>query len=271
MSDSAFSANGIITLLTDFGDSDGYAGSVKGVILSRDPSLRPLDISHNIPPFNILSAAFILDTYCRDYPPGTVHVVVVDPGVGTARRAVAVHHGEHFFVAPDNGVLSLAAGQGGLYRAWEIRTVRPPRDQVSATFHGRDIFAPAAAHIASGGSPGDLGPDAGSILVLEEAVPRLSSRRITGQVIHVDRFGNLITNIRGALMKDRHPGTLLVKVGNYTIVGMHRTYADREPGELVAYTGSSGLVEIAIVQGNAASVVKTPVGRNVEIGFREKP
>lgn len=270
VSANAFTPNGIVTLLTDFGDSDGYAGSIKGVILSQCPGLQILDISHNIPPFNILSAAYILDTYCRDYPAGAVHLAVVDPGVGSKRRAVAVHYGEHFFIAPDNGVLSMAVGQGGLYRAWEIHTVRPPRDQVSATFHGRDIFAPAAAHIACGGSPDDLGPEAGSIFVLDESVPTVSPRRISGQVIHVDRFGNLITNIRGILIKDRHPGTLLVKVGNYTVVGMSRTYADRESGELVVYTGSSGLVEIAIVQGNAASSVKTPVGRNVEIVFREK-
>lgn len=270
MSVDAFAANGIVTLLTDFGLADGYAGSMKGVLLQSNPDLIPVDISHTIAPFGIASAAFVLHTYCHDFPGGTVHLAVVDPGVGSARRAIAVLCRGHFFVAPDNGLLSMALGADRVYRAWEITQVKPPRDSVSATFHGRDIFAPAAAHLASGGNPADLGPETGDITLLEEAAPDITPGRITGQVIHVDHFGNLITNIRGDLLRDRDPGTILVKTGNYTIVGMSRTYADREAGQLAAYIGSSGLVEIAIVQGNAAHTVRAPLGRTVEIAFRGK-
>lgn len=270
MSSDAFSANGIVTLLTDFGMADGYVGSMKGVLLSRDKSLRLVDISHNTPPYNIASAAYILDTYCHDFPPGAVHLAVIDPGVGSDRRALAVLYAGHFFVAPDNGVLSMVLARGGPYRAWEITTARHRRDPVSATFHGRDIFAPAAAHLAAGGDPAGLGPEAGNITLLDAGAPVASGGRIRGEVIHADYFGNLITNIRGELVKGCNTGTLLVKVGNYTIVGMSHTFSDREPGQLAAYIGSSGLVEIAIVQGSAAQSVKTPLGRTVEIVFREK-
>lgn len=261
--------SGIVTILTDFGAADGYAGAVKGVLLSQAPGVTIVDITHDIPPFNIRSAAYVLSSCYGDFPPGTVHLAVVDPGVGSERKPVAVYFRDHWFVAPDNGTLSLALAAGGAYDAYEIVSVKHPRGEVSATFHGRDIFAPAAAHLAAGRPPAGLGPKINNLVILDAARPEVHGRRIASEVIHVDRFGNLITGIRADLIAGFTPAAALVQVASYTIIGISTTYADREPGELVAYIGSAGLLEIGIVRGNAATHIKTPVGRSVTVIARD--
>lgn len=254
--------------MTDFGTGDGYAGSVKGVIMSQAPDAKVLDITHDILPFNVSSAAYVLNTYCFDFPPGTVHLIVVDPGVGSERKAIVVRQAGRYFVAPDNGVVSLALAGGGEFEAWEIVNVTKPRGYVSATFHGRDIFAPAAAHLASGKQPGRLGPKLDSIKMLDSAQPRIEGGRITGEVIHADRFGNMISNIKQKLIEGMPPESLIIRVGTYTIIGLSATYSDREQGELMAYVGSAGLLEIGISHGSAASTVREPVGRIVTVYSR---
>ena len=268
MSNDIPAASGIVTLMTDFGESDGYAGSMKGVILKLAPDVRIIDISHILPPFNITSAAYALFTCYCDFPAGSVHIAVVDPGVGSQRRPVTVAYQDYFFVGPDNGLFSLILAQGGDYRAWEIKNVAPTRGRISRTFHGRDIFAPAAAHLASNRDPGQLGPECMDLMMLPQAAPQTQGKRVLGEVIHIDHFGNLITNIREDMLDRSNPGAALIKIGSCTIMGLSETFSDREPGELLAYVGSAGLLEIGIVQGSAAAAVKTPLGREVTFTAR---
>jgi S-adenosylmethionine hydrolase len=232
-------ARGVITLITDFGTADGYVGAMKGVIASRAPSARVVDITHEIAPGDVEAAAFALRQAAPLFPPGTVHVVVVDPGVGSARRGiVGVGRGQRF-VGPDNGLFA-----GVAERAFEIVARRFRRPSVSATFHGRDVFAPAAAALARGARPEAAGPE----------VPLTALPREPGRVVHVDRFGNLITDLVGIAE---------IRIGERTLPVL-RTYSDVAPGELVAYVGSAGSVEIGVRDGSAAQVLQLGRGARVE-------
>ena len=241
----------IITLTTDFGQADGYVAAMRGAILSICPQAQVVDISHSVRPQAVQQAAYLLSTVAPYFPAGTVHVAVVDPGVGTHRRAVAVHCGRALYVAPDNGLLSLALEQDPPREAVQLLEARFHLPAVSATFHGRDIFAPAGAHLACGTDLHEMGP----VIPVEElcrlplARPeRDEEGRWQAQVLHVDRFGNLITNLRA----DEVPPGLSLTAGNAQIEGLSRTFADVDPGEMVAYAGSGGYVEIAVRQGSAA-------------------
>ncbi len=184
----------IITLLTDFGLEDGYAAAMKGVILGIRPDARIVDISHLVPPRDVRAGAFVLASTCGFFPAGTVHVAVVDPGVGTARAAVAIRTPRYFFVGPDNGLFSLALQRE---TTWESRTLENPAyrlPEVSSTFHGRDIFAPAAAHLAQGAPFEEFGPPCTLSVPDWTAVVR-SGESCTGEIIHVDHFGNAVTNL----------------------------------------------------------------------------
>lgn len=239
----------VVTLTTDFGTADGYVGAMKGVLALRAPGVPLIDISHEVPRHDVAHAAYVLAQATPHFPAGTIHVVVVDPGVGTERRAVVAHSGGQAFVAPDNGVLSLVAPEGS--RAHAIENPEFCRDQRSATFHGRDVFAPAAAALATGRRP----EEAGAAVELQ-----YRAQQVGHAVVHVDGFGNLITNLR--------PGDL----GNagFTIAGHHfetleTTYAAVAPGELLAYVGSSGHVEVAVREGSAAE--RLGVGRGQELSL----
>lgn len=241
-----------VTLLTDFGLRDGYVAAVKGVLLSRCPEVRLVDVSHEIPPGAIATAAFVLGQAVPYFPAGTVHLAVVDPGVGSVRRAVACEVGTQRFVAPDNGLLSRVL-DGGPLRAFELREPQLWRDEVSAVFHGRDVFGPVAAHLAAGGALERVGPplDPATLVRLEWPEPTPRDREFVARIVHVDRFGNLVTSLRIAGEPAR---TCVVEVAGRTIP-VRRTYSDVESGELLALRGSSGLLEIAANGASAAELL----------------
>lgn len=234
-----------ITLLTDFGTADGYVGAMKGVIASALPPAVIDDVAHDLPAGDVHAGAWALGAYWRRYPAGTVHVVVVDPGVGTGRHALAIEADGRFLVGPDNGVLSWALRDAE--RVGPMHSIRPPADvAVSATFHGRDLFAPAAARLAAGESIGSLGPRLEGVVRLPWPEPVHHAAGIDGTVFHVDRFGNLITNIPA----DQAAGECFVLVGRME-VEVRRAYGEVASGELVAHVGSRGLLEIAVRDGRA--------------------
>ena len=268
-----------ITLLTDFGTRDGYAAAMRAVIAGIAPDASVEDASHDIPPGDVHAAAWALAMYALMYPPGSIHLAIIDPGVGSSRRAIAARSGGQIFIAPDNGVLSRVLEPDSEIVEIQERAYR--RDSVSPTFHGRDIFAPAAAHVARGIALDQLGPRAVGVVRLDLPQPtRIAPRSeegmgagqdvvIEGVVIHVDRFGNLITNIPTAMMpvldeSHRESHTVEVMVaGRVAIVG--KSYSAVESGALLAYIGSSSALEIAVRDGNAADVTGMQRGARVTV------
>jgi S-adenosylmethionine hydrolase len=246
----------IVTLLTDFGTADGYVAEMKGVLLSAAPGVQLVDATHDVPPHDVEYARLTLARYWRRFPVGTVHLAIVDPGVGSARRAIAVRSHDRFLVGPDNGVLSPALLMPGA-RAVELEV--PPG--ASATFHGRDVFAPAAARLAAGAALDALGPPCDDCLVRRTAeAHRLDDGGVQGEVIAVDRFGNLITNLVTARAGE-------IEIGGFRLP-IRRTYADVAPGALVALPGSSGLLEVAMREGSAAD--RLGVSRGTAVVFRSR-
>ncbi len=251
----------IITLLTDFGNRDAYAGVMKGVILGINPQAAIVDITHEVEPQNILQAAYVLKTASQYFPENTVHVIVVDPGVGTDRKAVLLRTPKALFVAPDNGVLSYVYHEGKVLEM--ISLIHPEYwlQPVSRTFHGRDIFAPVAAHLSLGVPPHRLGETLKSINLLADCRPMVSAdNTIYGKVIHIDRFGNLITNIS---VDDLPTAEIEVKIKGRSIGGLSATYA--EGGELLALLGSDGHLEIGVRNGSAGSLLGATYEDVVEI------
>ncbi len=245
----------IVTLTTDFGDRDGYVGAMKGVILSRAPGVTLVDITHAVPRHDVAAAANALADAAPYFPPGTVHVAVVDPGVGGARAAVVVAAGGHLFVGPDNGVFALAAPRPDAVHAIADPGFR--RESVAASFHGRDLFAPAAARLALGAPPAAAGPPVA--LRGRLALAAGAGAGAAHQVVHVDRFGNLVTDIAGV------PATARFRVAGRAIAGVRETYESVAPGELVAYVGSRGTIEIAVREGSAAELLGAARGTAVEV------
>ena len=247
-----------IAILTDFGYRDHYVGAMKGVIASIAPGAPLIDITHGVPAQSIAAGAIALAQTWRLFPPRTVFLVVVDPGVGTARLAVAVQtRAGARFVGPDNGVLSLALEEAGPSRAVELRALRYRRARVSATFHGRDIFAPAAAHLWRGVKLESLGPPVREGLThLELAEPREGVEELRGEVLYVDGFGNLVSNIaRDALARfeARFPAMRLsVRIGTGAPIEILQAYGDARNGVPLATFGSFELLEIAVREGSAA-------------------
>ena len=261
--------SGIITLTTDFGDTDSYAGIMKGVILGIAPDTRIVDITHHISSHYIESASYLLWTYYNKFPPGTVHCVVVDPDVGSARAPLAVRFEERFFVLPDNGLLGMTLnGDGKEFEARRIENSSFMLSPVSNTFHGRDVFAPAAAALASGRPFDSIGPLMKNIVQQPLSVPRVSGNTVKGKIVHVDKFGNYITNIPGEIVSGFDGTAIFVRIGGFNIIGMSRTYSDRKAGELSVYVGSTGLIEICTVKGSALETVGLPVGSEVMVKGR---
>jgi hypothetical protein len=240
-----------ITLLTDFGTADGYVGALKGVLASLCPEARIFDLTHEIEPGDVRGGAWALMNAASVFPPGTVHLAVVDPGVGTERRALLVEAGAGLFVGPDNGLLSLAAPRPR--KVFNLDRAQWFRTPVSATFHGRDVFAPVAARAAAGVPAGELGTQAGERM-LEIRIPpaRRSEGGVTGEVFHADRFGNLVTTIRSTELPPERRG-LEVVLGDRRLP-LCTTYGDGAAGALVGLVGSSGFLEIASVGGSAAAI-----------------
>jgi hypothetical protein len=255
----------IVTLLSDFGSEDGYVASMKGVILSRCPGACLVDVTHQVPPFDIRSGSYVLKTILDAFPPDTIHVAVVDPGVGTARKALAVKlECGSILVGPDNGLLSWVLA---MEARWEARSLENPdtwRSALSQTFHGRDLFAPVAAHLALGFPFDQLGPrcspEMGSWL-------RAGRRdgKLLGEVVHVDHFGNLITNITEEDLggTDKLAAWVVELCGTAALPGIAGTYGDVPPGAPTAVMGSSGHLEIAVNQGHAARILSAGTGTEV--------
>src|SRR5262245_33921608 len=261
-------ARPVIALLTDFGVRDHYAGTMKGVILGICPDVTLVDISHELPPHDVLAAALELAATYRYFPAGTIFLVVVDPGVGSSRRAIAADAGDYRFVAPDNGVLSAVLEEHPPRRVVELSERRYARPTVSRTFEGRDRFAPAAAWLAKGVDVTALGRTAGVLQRLDIPKPVVDAGGIVGQVLQVDRFGNLITNIDRRTFERLAPQALEVRVGGHQISKVVSTYADAGNGEICALFGSTDHLEIAANGASAADLLASGRGTPVHIAVR---
>jgi len=255
----------IITLTTDFGLADHYVGTMKGVLLSRCPDAQLVDISHEIPPFSIWAGAYTIDQAAPFFAPKTVHLVVVDPGVGTSRKPVLAEALGQYFIAPDNGVLSLVLRRHSNSTVREITRRDLWLESVSATFHGRDLFAPSAAAIASGMvKPDEVGPKLPRPELLPEIDPVETEPHVwRGKVLSIDRFGNVITSLGRNQFPQIHSQAFLLSVGQYEIRNFRETFGAARAGELFAYFGSSGYIEIAVNQQNAAKQLEAYPGMDV--------
>src|SRR5262245_2500648 len=258
----------VIALLTDFGSRDHYAGTMKGVALGICPEATLVDITHDLPPHDVLAGALELAACYRYFPAGTIFLVVVDPGVGSARRGIAAEAGDYRFVAPDNGVLGLVFEEAAPKKVVELTERRYARPTVSRTFEGRDRFAPAAAWIAKGIELSALGRPAGSVQRLEWPRPSITADAIAGEVLRVDRFGNLITNVDRKTFERfaaDAKGTIEIQVGGHQISRVVSTYADASAGELCALFGSSEHLEFAANGSSAAATLALGRGAPVHI------
>ena len=274
-------------MTTDFGIQDAYAAAMKGVILGINPEATIVDICHSIEPQNIAQAAFIISTAYDYFPQDTIHVVIVDPGVGSQRRAIILRTCKAFFVAPDNGVLSYVIKHTWLKRkpladeinlpAAKLKRLPPEfqaisltnpkfwRHPISSTFHGRDVFAPVAAYLSLGMSLEKLGRAITSLLVFPIPPPQVgSNRELIGHILHIDRFGNLITNISKEFLPSHK---LYVEIGGQRIEGLSTSYAEGD--NLLAILGSSGYLEVAMKWGSAASLLGAKTGDEVRIKPKE--
>jgi S-adenosylmethionine hydrolase len=243
--------SGIVTLLTDFGLDDAYVGAMKGAILAVHPKATLVDLSHGVRPFAVLQGAFLLDSAWRSFSLGTVHVAVVDPGVGTDRKAIAFKAADHFFVGPDNGLFTFLTEP----ISETVMLATPP--EAAPTFHGRDVFGPVAARLAAGAALAELGtPRRQEPLRLADAWASKVGEAWRAQVLHCDHFGNVITNLPiRALAR--------IKVINGAPVRTVETYEEAQPNELVALVGSSGRIEFALRQGSAATRLRTAPGETL--------
>jgi S-adenosylmethionine hydrolase len=257
----------VVTLTTDFGLKDGNVGVMKGVIWGIAPQVQIADLSHNITPQNVPEAALVVLRAAPYFPTGSVHVIVVDPGVGTDRRPIAGRLGTQYYVAPDNGVLTMLLERAkGLNEAMEFVHLDKPQywlKEVSHVFHGRDIFAPCGGHLAAGVPLGDLGTPIPDPIRLKISKPQRTATGWRGEVIHIDHFGNISTNIRVESMGEAPGATIHLR--GIEIHGMVRTFGERAPGTLVALYGSTGNLIVCEVNGNAARHIGVRVGDPVEV------
>ena len=259
----------MITLLTDFGTRDPYVACMKGVILGICPEAVIVDITHDIPKFDVRTGAFTLYQAVPYFPDGTVHVAVVDPGVGTGRRGIVVKTERSVLVGPDNGLLILAARREGMLTAYEIKNRKLMLPNPSHTFHGRDIFAPVAAHIAGGIPPEEVGPPVGELVEPSFVNPSFDGRVIHGEVIHIDGFGNVVSNIPGELLGEAGIGFgdwVMIRSGGREVrVRLCRAYGEVGVGIPLALVGSHGFLEVSVNQGSAEKVFNFRVGDKVEV------
>ena len=258
----------LITLTTDFGTADGFVASMKGVILRLCPEARVVDITHQIPPHDILRAAYVLDQSARWFPPNTIHAVVVDPGVGSDRRILLARLDTQYFVAPDNGVLTRVARNAVASAFWAITDPRFMLDPVSHTFHGRDIITPVAAHLANGVPVDQFGPRIDQIRQLPIPEPQvLPGPALAGMIVYVDRFGNLMSNIDRKLLAETFGpnGSVVVTIGEEVMRGLSTSYMEAVPGQVLAIINSADLLEIAIRDASAAVHLDADVGTRVQV------
>jgi S-adenosylmethionine hydrolase len=261
-------ASSILTLITDFGVKDHYAGTMKGVILSIFPEARLVDITHEVPPFSIHEGAYALAQSAPHFPPGTTHLIVVDPGVGTSRRAILAQANKQVFIAPDNGVLSLVLRSSPAYQVRELTNRALWRASLSSTFHGRDIFAPVAAAIAGGKArPEDVGPLIEDPVFLPDLEPQLLNHdNWRGTVLSVDHFGNVITNFDRDRFLEKVQSGYAFAAASQLVTRFRNTFGEAPNHEIFAYAGSSGYLELGINQGSAAASLGLRAGDSVHLG-----
>jgi S-adenosylmethionine hydrolase len=259
---------GILTLTTDFGNEGPYVAAMKGVVLGLAPGTQFVDITHSVSPQNILEGAFVLAEVVDAFPAGTVHLAVVDPGVGTDRRLIAAEVANQWFVLPDNGLITGVVRKQNPSGVWEIANPEVRRPNVSATFHGRDILAPAAAHLLRGGDPAVLGPVRTKFITLRNFEPTGAEDGLVGEVIFRDAFGNLITNVAAERLGPEPSTGWTVEVSGVKVEGLTRAYGDHPTGTLIALVGSTGWLEVAVVNGDAARHLSAGPGTTVWVRKR---
>lgn len=255
----------VITLTTDFGLQDYYVSAMKAAILGIAPEVRLVDISHEIPSQDIMAGSWILNNSAMLFPPGTVHTVVVDPGVGTDRKPIALKIEDQFFVGPDNGIFSLLTAEKD-FKAVRLSNEKYWRSNPSNTFHGRDIFAPVAAHLSQGVELAELGESLDDLVTYRWSVPIADKDGLEGMVIHIDKFGNLITNLPDTLIEDViKDKSVKIYVGNTILDEIITTFGSVTEGEPAAYIGSSGMLEIGINKGNAEKMLGVQKGAQISL------
>ena len=283
MAEAGIAALPIATLTTDFGTADGYVAAMKGVMLGINPGLALVDVSHEVPPQNVPHGAFVLAEAVRHFPAGAVHLAVVDPGVGGRRKPLLLVTPDASYVAPDNGLLTHALARYGSAhepraewlspiraplppgcRAFELTNARYRLPEVSQTFHGRDVFAPAAAHLSTGVPPEEFGPLVAEVIWLNVPPPAEGDGEIEGRVVHVDRYGNLISNIA---LDDSRAGGVVVEMEGLRVEGLSHSY--EEADGVLAIVGSHGTVEIAVRDGSAARQLGAGVGARVRVCYHK--
>ncbi len=262
----------IITLLSDFGLRDAYVAEMKAVILSISPDVCIVDISHEIEKFNIRMGAFILASATPYFPKSTVHVAVVDPGVGTKRRPIIIQTKRSFHVGPDNGLLFLSARKEGVSHVYHIKNPQYMRPKISTTFHGRDIFAPAAAYLARGCSPSQFGPEFHDYVIPQYAEPYMKESELIGEVMYIDNFGNVVTNIASKKLEELETcigDVLHVRIRRKTFdVRFCSAYGEVPARTPLAIVGSHDFLEISVNQGNASKTLNLEIGDLLSIHFR---
>ncbi|MDI6690410.1 MAG: S-adenosyl-l-methionine hydroxide adenosyltransferase family protein [Candidatus Bathyarchaeota archaeon] len=257
----------IITLTTDFGLKDPYVAEMKAVILSINPDAAIVDITHQIEKFNVRMGAYVLASAAAYFPKGTIHVAVVDPGVGTKRWPILIQTKKAFYIGPDNGVLALAAKNQGIEHIYEIRNRKFMMPKISNTFHGRDIFAPAAAHLSRGAQPADYGPEIRKIVTPKFVDAGQRGDVFVGEVLHVDDFGNIVTNFREEKLEALCVRDAVnVEIGRVRLkLKLCKAYAEVEKHKPLAIIGSHDFLEISINQGNASKTFNVKVGDKVKL------
>jgi hypothetical protein len=258
--------NPIVTLLTDFGTKDYYVASMKGVILRINPRCTLIDITHQIKPHDIKGGAFILANAYSSFPKGTIHLSVVDPGVGGPRKPILVASANYFFVGPDNGLFTLALRKERVKQVIALTNSKYFLPQISTTFHGRDIFAPVAGHLSLGIKPNVFGKEIDSWAEFSFRKPEVKSKRLEGEIIHIDAFGNLVSNINEQdffrFVKGR---PFVIRTGRRVIRGLKKGYWEGEKGELMALFGSGGFLEISVREGRAQKTLKVKEGDSIQV------
>lgn len=266
MAKTEFKASGIITLTTDFGLRDPYVGAMKGVILRQNPKAQIVDLCHFISPQSIHEAAFFLRGSWEYFPPGSIHVIVVDPGVGTKRSILVGRRGGHLFLAPDNGVLTEVLQDNS--EVWKIEEAKFALPSLGRTFHGRDIFAPVAGQLSAGLALSDVGNATTEWTRSPLPTSKPVNGGVGGEILLVDRFGNLVTSLTEADLDPvigGNPKQLEIQIGNVKIQGLAGTYRDGQPGQPLALIGSYGHLEIAVPMGNAAEKLGIRPGAAVQV------
>jgi S-adenosyl-L-methionine hydrolase (adenosine-forming) len=252
----------IIALLTDFGTKDYFVGAMKGAILSINENVHLVDITHEIAAQDIRSAGFNLRACYRDFLVGTIFVAVVDPGVGSDRRAILVETGDYFFIAPDNGLLSFVFDAGEDFRVFELTNPQFFAREISATFHGRDVFAPVAAHLSKGVKADEFGPEIADFVRFDENRPRVVGEdESEAEIIAIDRFGNLITNLE----REDLAADFAIEIGATRIERLQNYFAENAPGELFMIWGSAGFLELVAFRASAAEILQAAIGQKITV------